>query len=104
MPARERRRGAAAEREVAAILSDALGTVVQRKLGQARNGGDDIQIGKFRLEIKRRERISIDEWSAQVEACAQSGEVPAVVYRRNGQPWRVALRLDDFIPLIREAL
>jgi len=27
-----------------------------------------------------------------------------VAYRRNGQPWRVVLLLDDFIPMVRDQL
>ena len=99
-----RNKGAAGERELAAILSDRLGFVVKRKLGQARDGEDDIQVGKFRIEVKRREAIRIDAWCEQVEACIQPGEIPVVAYRRNGQPWRVVLLLDDFIPMVRDQL
>ncbi|MEB3214605.1 MAG: hypothetical protein VKL39_24865, partial [Leptolyngbyaceae bacterium] len=35
MSASQRRKGAAAEREVSAILTDALGVAVKRKLGQS---------------------------------------------------------------------
>ena len=104
MGASERRKGAEAERQVAALLAESLGIAVKRKLGQARDGGDDIQVGRFRLEVKRRERIQIDEWCAQVEAAAGHGDIPVVVYRRSGQPWRAVLRLEDLIPLIRGEL
>jgi Holliday junction resolvase len=100
----QRDKGAAAEREVAAILSESMGVKVTRKLGQARDGGDDIQVGRYRLEVKRREALSIDAWCEQVEACCEPQDVPVVVYRRNGKPWRVVLRLDDFIPLMRGEL
>lgn len=99
-----RNKGAAGERELAALLSEHLGFVVKRNLGQARDGADDLTVQQFRIEVKRRERLEVDKWSEQVEACAQAGEVPVVAYRRNGQPWRVCLRLDDFIPLMRDAL
>ena len=36
-----RNKGAGAEREFAALVSEALGVEVKRKLGQAREGGDD---------------------------------------------------------------
>jgi len=99
-----RNKGAAGERELAKLLTDELGFVVKRNLGQARDGADDITIQHFRLEVKRQERLQIDAWSQQVEACAQPNEVPVVVYRRNGQPWRVCLLLDDFIPMMRDQL
>ena len=99
-----RNKGAAGEREVAKILTDNLGFVVKRNLGQARDGADDITIEKFRIEVKRKEALAIDKWSAQVEACSNPGEVPVVIYRRSGQPWRVCLLLDDFIPMLRDQL
>ena len=37
-----RNKGATGERELAAILTDEMGFVVKRKLGQARDGGHDI--------------------------------------------------------------
>ncbi len=99
-----RDKGNRAERELASILTDRLGFVVQRKLGQARDGGDDIQIGKYRIEVKRRERVQIDQWSEQVEQAAQAGDVPIVIYRRNGQPWRVVVPLEWFIEQVRETI
>ena len=99
-----RNKGATGERELAALLQDQLGFVVKRNLGQARDGEDDITIAQFRIEVKRRERIEVDKWSEQVEACTQPGEVGVVAYRRNGQPWRVVLKLHDFLPLMRDAL
>lgn len=100
----KRNKGAAGERELAALLSDHLGFVVKRNLGQARDGADDLTVQHFRLEVKRQETLRIDEWSKQVESCAQAGEVPVLAYRRNGQPWRVCLRLEDFIPMMRDQL
>lgn len=85
-------------------MTDNLGFVVKRNLGQARDGADDLTVEKFRIEVKRRETIAIDKWSQQVEECAKAGEVPVVVYRRSGQPWRVCLLLDDFIPMLRDQL
>jgi Holliday junction resolvase len=100
----ERRKGAEAERELAQILSDELGFVVKRKLGQARDSGDDIQVGKFRIEAKRRETLALPAWCRQIEEHCQPGEVPIVAYRKNGQPWRIVLKLEDFLPLMRGEL
>jgi Holliday junction resolvase len=99
-----RNKGAAAERELAEILSNELGIVVKRKLGQARDGGDDIQIQKFRIEAKRCQTLALSAWTRQIEAACQPGEVPVVAYRQNGQPWRVVLTLQDFLPLMRGEL
>tara|TARA_R110000822_G_scaffold33633_11_gene95740 strand:- start:773 stop:1183 length:411 start_codon:yes stop_codon:yes gene_type:complete len=97
-----RNKGAGAERELAATLTEELGFCVKRKLGQARDGGDDIQIGKYRIEVKRREKLAIMDWCSQVEACTTPSEVPLVAFRQNGQPWRVVIKLEHLIPLLRE--
>lgn len=99
-----RNKGAAAERELAEILSKELGFVVKRKLGQARDSGDDIQVQKFRIEAKRRETLALPAWCRQIEAHCQPGEVPIVAYRQNGQPWRIVMKLEDFLPLMRGEL
>jgi Holliday junction resolvase len=99
-----RNKGAAAERELATMLSDQLGVTIKRKLGQARDGGDDITIGKYRIEVKRREALRLDDWCKQVEAASGAGDVPVVAYRRNGQPWRVVVPIDWFIEQVRETI
>lgn len=101
---KSRNKGAAGERELAGILTDKLGFVVQRKLGQARDGGDDIQIGRYRIEVKRREALRLDEWCQQVEQASEPGNVPVLAYRRNGQPWRVVVPLEWFIDQVRETI
>lgn len=110
-----RRKGANGENELAKILSDELGFVVKRKLGQARDGGHDIEIGRFLIEVKRQERLAIEDWCRQIEtACTtysainEDGDlqppVPVVVFRRNGQPWRAVVPLDFLIHAMREDL
>lgn len=101
----QRKKGQAGEREVAGILNDALGVNVSRNLDQARAGGCDLWLevaGKpMALEVKRTERASFPAWIDQV------GQVPAeyrsVIWRPSRHPWMVALSLDDFINIIREA-
>lgn len=104
MSAYQRRKGACGENELAAILSEQLGRVVKRKLGQARDSGDDIQIEKFRIEVKRCQTLKVPKWCKQAEEASGAGEVPVVAFRRNGEPWRVILQLDDFLPMLRGEL
>jgi Holliday junction resolvase len=100
----KRAKGAGGERELAGILSDELGFVVTRNLNQARDGGDDLTIQKFRIEVKRHERLSVMAWCEQVEKTCRQGDVPVVAFRQNGESWRVVLKLDDFIPMLRDQL
>ena len=99
-----RNKGASAERELAAMLSDELGYPIKRKLGQAREGGDDIQVENYRLEVKRREKLAVESWCKQVEEVAEPGEWPVVVFRRSGQKWRAVVPIELLIKAMREKL
>ena len=104
MGASQRRKGAAGERELANILSEQLGWVVKRNIGQARDGGDDITVGKFRIESKRRRGIAVHKWVDQaIDACGPN-DVPIVACRGDGREWLVVMRLEDALPLIRGEL
>lgn len=104
MSASQRTKGASAEREVCTILRDALGTTVTRELGQARDGGGDVRLGPFLLEVKRRETLAMDAWSRQVEAAVDPDQIPVVVYRRSREPWRVSMLFADWVALVREEI
>lgn len=54
----------------------------------------------FLVDSKRRERLNLNEFSRQVEAVARDGQTPCVVYRRSREPWRVSLRLEDFLRIV----
>jgi len=96
-----RNKGAGAEREFAALVSAALGVDVKRKLGQAREGGDDLQLGKYRFEIKRHETLAIMSWVRQIEACVEPWEVPVVAFRQSQQEWRWVIKLTDLLALLK---
>jgi hypothetical protein len=101
MGASQRRKGAAGEREVCALLTDALGSRITRNIGQARDGGDDITLAPFAIEVKRRARIgNLYEWLQQAQT-ANKG-IPVVVCRADGEKWCVVMRFDDWIALARE--
>lgn len=103
MGAMQRRKGASAERELAALLTDSLGITVKRKLGAARDGGDDIQVARYRIEAKNHARLAIPQWLRQAEAsCTEPGDVPIVAFRQVGGQWYVVMAVEDWIPLIRE--
>ena len=97
----QREKGAQFERDVARTLTDELGTAVKRNLGQARDSGDDITVGPFRIECKRRASLSVYSFIEQAEKCDGT---PVVVMRGDGKRPLVMMYLDDAIPLIREGL
>ena len=90
----QRRKGAAAERELCDLLSDELGFKVSRNLDQVRAGGADILcVPQFAIEIKRREALSRPAWWAQaVRQALREGVEPMVFYRRSREPWRALIQ------------
>lgn len=64
---------------------------IQRNQNQSAVGGADL-VGTFGLaiEIKRQEALSVNTWWKQCTTqAAAAGEVPVLIYRQNGKPWRV---------------
>jgi hypothetical protein len=98
-----RNKGAQGEREFAALLSAALNKEIKRKLGAARDGGDDVEAAGFSFEVKRQEHIAIERWMAQALA-NKKANIPVVVFRKNGGRWSACLDLDDFFQLMRRSL
>ena len=69
----------------------------QRYIGG--KGNPDISVEgleRFHLEIKRMEWLNIHAAMRQAERDAD-GRIPAVVHRRNREPWLITMRLDDWI-------
>jgi len=104
MGASQRRKGATGERELAQILSNELGWVVKRELGQPRDSGADLHICQFRFEVKRRKGIAVHEWVDQATAACGPGNIPVVACRADGKEWLVVMRLTDALPMIRGEL
>ena len=97
----QRTKGASGEREVCRLIWEYLGVEVHRNLSQTRDGGTDIAMGSFRIEVKRRKSIgNIYEWLAQSEnAAPEPGQIPVVCARADGKKWFVVINLDDFCRL-----
>lgn len=94
-----RTKGAAAEREVAALLNDRLGLGLKRRLAQYQAGGHDLDGWPgVAVEVKRHRRATqglIADWWQQTLEQAQ-GEIPLLAYRADQQQWRFVLRPGDW--------
>ena len=93
MSASQRTKGASGERELVRLLRDQLGDdTITRNLDQVRDGGGDILLQEWVIEVKRCRRASFGTWWRQ--AVAQAGDrQPALAYRLDRQPWRVRIPL-----------
>ena len=100
---KSRDKGARGEREVAELLNG-------RRTGQMQSQEDsseaDVEAGEplwneaFHTEVKRQERLQMNRWHKQAAADAAEKighPIPLVVYRSNGEPWRVSLDMNDFL-------
>lgn len=95
-----KRKGSAGEREVRDILT-AAGFPARRNDQMYCGGFDNPDVDAegledFHFEVKRVERLNLEEAMQQAEADA-AGRVPVVVHRRNRRPWRVTLNLSDWL-------
>lgn len=97
-----RRKGQAGERSVELIFQEA-GFTTERNLSGRKQIAGDIAVEGLAVEVRRREKLSIERWCREHEAETPEHLTPVVVWRRSGEPWRVSLTLDDLIELLREA-
>lgn len=94
-----RAKGKTAEREWGHLLDRWTLEYIREQDGRTQ-GSDFLVERQYMVEVKRRERLSLDEWSRQVEEDCPPHLVPVVAYRRSHQPWRVSLKAEDFFALL----
>jgi Holliday junction resolvase len=103
MSAGHRRKGAAGELEVVDLLHAHGWTAAHRNFDSGSAGGGDVARGPEGavLEVKRhRGRLDLPAAIAQAEAAAGDPDLPIVAHRRDGQPWRATLPLEDLLELL----
>lgn len=109
MGAMSRRKGAAFERGVARMLSDAIGAPCMRNLEEVRSGnsGDILLPSHVPYSVQCKVGAAPPVWRAIVEAraAAKPGQVPLAIVRRNGAGSRPAedlalLPVDAFVALL----
>lgn len=99
-----RNKGRNAERDVE-LRFQAAGHGTERNLGgRLQIAGDlvvyDVEPRPLAVEVRRREQLLVPGWCAEHEAATPERFVPVLTYRRNREPWRASLLLDDLIDLI----
>lgn len=99
MAINSRQKGAKGEREFAKKLRE-YGYEAER--GQQHAGGKDSPDVKSNMvgihwEVKRVERLHLDDAMAQSERDAGDDETPAVAHRKNRGKWLVTMPLEEFM-------
>lgn len=104
MGARQRQRGAETEREVCKEISSKTGWQTSRILGQARDGGADVRLAQFLIEVKRRKSIAVYEWLEQCQRACKQGDKPVVIARGDHKGFVVIQPLEDWLEMAKREL
>ena len=100
----QQRKGAAGERELAAILGE-YGYICDRGGSYSLGAVPDlIGLPGIHIEVKRVEKLNVVEAMEQSirDSDRMKDGIPALFHRRNRKPWLVTMRLEDWISLYRE--
>ena len=99
-----RTKGKRAELELARVLRD-YGFDARRGQQYCGANGDADVVGLpgVHIECKRVERLNLEDAVAQAQRDARTGEMPAVMHRRNRGQWLVTMTLEDWMELYKEA-
>jgi len=97
-------KGGRGEREFAPLARSHGYGDAQR--GQQFKGGIDTPdvrgLPGIHVEVKRVERLNVNEAIAQAVRDADGQAVPIVAHRRDREPWLITMRADDWFALYRE--
>ena len=99
-------RGAAFEREVAEMFRDRLGVQAKRRLGQAREGGHDIDLPSLLRLVTEAKRTKTGQlrlpWLIQAtEAMTHESQIPLVVTRGDGADPVAIMWFEDLLTILK---
>lgn len=100
-----KQKGKKGELEIVHLLKE-KGYTNARRTAQycgANGDADIIALDGIHMEIKRVERLNIDDAIAQAVADAREGEKPAVFHRKNRKGWLVTMPLEEWLELYKAA-
>ena len=100
MSINSREKGKVGEREIANILKE-LGYAARRGQQFCGSNGDADVVGLegIHLEVKRVEKLNIENAMAQSRSDAKADELPVVIHRKNRKPWLVTMDCSDWIKI-----
>ena len=103
MAINSRQKGAVAEREIANILKEYGYETRRGQQFSGKNGDADVVgLPDIHLEIKRVEKLNLENAMEQSKRDAREGEIPVVMHRKNRKPWLVTMELDKWMELYEE--
>ena len=98
MAINSREKGKAGEREFAALCRKyGFENVRRGQQFSGIEGKDVVGLEGIHIEVKRVERLNIDEAMKQAIRDSKEGEIPIVAHRRNREEWKVTMRAEDWL-------
>lgn len=101
MGAKERRKGAVAERELSKLITKIFGANASRSARNGVDAAEDIahDVAGLFIECKRVERLNVPQAmdKARIDA---DGRIPTLWHRRNRGEWLLTIRAEDLPVLI----
>ncbi len=103
MAINSRDKGKRGELEIAHVLRQhGYETRRGQQYSGASGDADVVGLPYIHLEIKRVERLNLEDAMAQSRGDARQGEIPVVMHRKNHGKWLVTMDLDNWMDLYRE--
>lgn len=103
MPINSKDKGRRGEAELARKLREyGYDTRRGQQYSGANGDADVVGLAGVHIEVKRRERLNLEDAMAQSKHDARDGEIPVVMHRKNNCEWLVTMQLERFIELYRE--
>ena len=97
-----REKGKAGEREFARLCREhGFANARRGQQYSGIEGKDIVGLPKVHIEVKRVERLNIEQALQQAERDKKEGEIPIVAHRRNRESWKITMRAEDFFRLYK---
>lgn len=99
-----KQKGASGERELANLLKQQGYPEARRSVqyNGMLGGADVVGVKGLHIECKRAQAVRDELYIQQAERDSKAGDIPIVMYRRNGEQWKALLRQDFFMAIWSE--
>ena len=101
-----KQKGKKGELEVAKIFKDNGFKNTRRSQqysGDKKEGDPDIKgVDGLHIEVKRREKLNIENAIKQVKKDKKDDDIGIIVHRKNREDYKVTLSVDDFFKIFKE--
>ncbi len=102
MTINSKKKGAKGEREFASLCREEGYQVRRGQQYSGLEGEDVVGLPYMHVEVKRVEKLNIDNALEQSMRDAKDEQIPIVAHRKNRTDWKITLSAKDFFKIYRE--